>query len=657
MDKYLLDHIEELNRDDFNNPMLYKLLFECKSTSERQMNINKLGKRASELKIKKAFEDTVQAYKSDLKNLKGLPDTENTTNFTILEPGTEVPKRIAKDMKHITGQLNCGRWICNDNGVSIWTEKGEIEVCSHPIFPIRVLKNLETGKYKVELVYDWHGIKSIFMPREILASATKIIELAGYGVLIKARSASYFSEYLTDMEKLNPNVIQVVSSTSRLGWVEDDKTNYFLPYYDEIVYDNMTDFKVLYESIQPTGSKEKWYECVKEIRARKQPEVLINLAASFSSVLIRPCRALSFIVSLWGGTGIGKSVILKLCASVWADPKEGKYIADAKDTPVAMEIKQDILNSLPMLLDDLAQINNQNNGDYSNLIYRWCAGNGRARGTKEATLRPSKHWENCVITNGERSMVTETTQGGAINRVIDIEASGENLFDGKTGSKTIEVINDNYGWAGEEFIGVIMQLGFDEIYRLYGEFYDKIKKAAEEEGTEKEDKQITPMALILLADYLIEKHLFCDGVTIDIKQAISYLINKGAISEVETAYELLIDSIAVNSTKFGSGQNMSNVYPECWGTWMNDNKYIAIIPSQLEKMIGSKSLVRSFVSWAKRKDILICDKGKHQKNVQVTLGNEAKKTMKLYVIDTTYKRDGEDNTTIDEELYEELPWR
>jgi len=657
MDSIYLKHIEELNAEDFNNPALYKELFALQSAGERQMYINKLGKKANELKLKKAFDDTVHAFKSDLKNRRGS-DNDNYTAFSMLDNTSSLPPRIAEDMQHIPGQLKCGGWICTDDGVSIWTEKGEVEVCPHPIFPVRVLRNIETGKYKVELVYDWQGIKNIFMPREVLASSTKVIELAGYGVLIKARSASYFSEYLTDMERFNPEIIRVFSSTSRLGWVEDGKTVCFLPYHKGIVYDNMTDFKVLYESIHPTGSKKKWYECVKEIRARKQPEVLINLAASFSSVLIKPCRALSFIVSLWGGTGIGKSVILKLCASVWADPKEGKYIADAKDTPVAMEIKQDILNSLPMLLDDLAQINSQNNGDYSNLIYRWCAGNGRARGTKEATLRPSKHWENCVITNGERSMVTETTQGGAINRVIDIEASGENLFNGKTGSKTIEVISENYGWAGEEFIDVIMQLGFDEVYRLYGEFYDKIKKAAEEEGAEKEDKQVTPMALILLADYLTEKYLFCDGITIDVKQAISYLVNKGAISEVETAYELLIDSIAVNSAKFGKDQDLTNAnYPECWGTWMKDKKYIAIIPSQLEKMIGSKNLVRSFISWAKRKDILLYDKGKNQKNVQVTVGNDAQKIMKLYVIDTTYKRDGEDNTAIDEELYAELPWR
>ena len=245
---------------------------------------------------------------------------------------------------------------------------------------------------------------------------------------------------MSDIESLNPELVREYTSTSRLGWIEyrDPDNNIvkkFLPYQQEVVFDNELNMKTLFDSITCNGDKKTWYDLIKAERARNKPELNVNLAASFASVLVEPCGALPFIVSLWGGTGIGKSVILKICTSVWADPGEGKYITDAKATSTAMEIRLNILNSLPMTLDDMAQVNRQYDEDFSELIYRWCAGKGRDRSNKELGLNKLTSWRNCTLTNGERSLVDESTQGGAVNRVIDIEASGEEIYNGKSGNK------------------------------------------------------------------------------------------------------------------------------------------------------------------------------------------------------------------------------
>lgn len=651
MDNYYLKHIEELTREDFDKPELFQELFALSTNSERQLYINKLSERARDLKIKTYFQESLRAYKTDLKHLN-TTDKESYTSFSILDNTSRLPAKIAEDMKHIPGQLKCGSWICDDNGIRIFTDKGEIEVCSHPIFPVKVLRNIESGTYKVELVYDWQGVKSIFVPREALASTTKIVELAKYGVLVKARSNGWFSEYFTDMEKLNPEIIRVFASTSKLGWVEDGKTICFIPYHKDIVYDNETNFKTLYESIRPSGSKDDWYECVKAIRAKRQPEVLLNLAASFASALIHIVNTLPFIVSLWGRTGIGKSVLLKLCASVWGDPGEGKFITDAKSTPVAMEIRQNVLNSLPMLIDDMAQLNRQNNGDYSDLIYKWCAVGGRSRGTKNMTLQAETHWENCVITNGERSMVDETTQGGAINRVIDIESSGEFLFDGEDGRDTVKTISKNFGWAGEDFINVVMQLGAETINKMFNESYKAIRDAAKEKGVEKEEKQVMPMALMLLADEIIETHLFNDGIRVDIQQAISYLRDKGEISETKAAYRNLMDVVMANSSRFANEPaDMDQIRGiECWGCYLKkDREYVAILPTYLKNLLDAPGLQKAFISWANKEGILMHDKTKNTKTLKV-----GEKAVRFYVINTTYGIDEEEE---EEALQEELPFK
>jgi hypothetical protein len=262
------------------------------------------------------------------------------------------------------------------------------------------------------------------------------------------------------------------------------------------------------------------------------------------------CGALPFIVSLWGGTGIGKSVILKLCTSVWADPGEGKYITDAKATSTAMEIRLSILNSLPMTLDDMAQVKSVYGDDFAPFIYRLCAGKGRDRSNKELGLNKLTNWRNCTITNGERSLVNDSTQGGAVNRVIDIEASGDILFSGDEGNKTVNIIDHNYGFAGRDFIDVLDDIGLDAVNPIMTKYFEAIKESAATNDTEKEDKQIVPMALILLADEIAESELFKDGVRLDIDKCFEYLKDKNSVSENRRAYDYLRDKVVEYNLKF-----------------------------------------------------------------------------------------------------------
>jgi len=629
---YLLKDIERLEKADFLNPELYQELLTIENGLDRELMTSRVSERAKDLKIKREFEKTLATVKRELRNrnsVSGQGDS-NDTNFSILSNDIELPVKIAEHMKHIPGQLKCGSWICEDEGIKVFTEKGVVTICPHPIVPVRILRNIETERYKVEIVFALRGqIQSIFVNREMLASPSKILELAAYAVIIKARTAPLLCEYFADMETYNPDVLREFASTGKLGWVKHKDEDYFIPYDKEIIFDSENDFKALYTSIKPKGSKDKWYSWVKDIRKKKQIAFLINFAACFASVLAKPCDTLPFIVSLWGRTGIGKSVILKVCASVWADPDEGKFISDPKATATAMELRLDALNSLPMLMDDMAQITKRGD-DYSELIYKWCAKNGKNRATKTLGLNRPTSWTNCTLTNGERPIVDDFTQGGAINRVIDIECN-ETIFDGEYGKDTVKLISKNYGHAGEDFIDAVKSIGFDAINKKYGEFYNEIRAEAKNQGVEKEDKQAMAMALILTADSLIEEYLFKDGIKIDLSAAITYLRNKGEISEAENTYKKIMDEVTIHIQNFAENLDTAMIAGrEFWGVWV-DTTTIGIVPTAFKRIIEEKSLEKPFLSWAKANGVLKTDTGKHQKTVRYL-----KKPMKLYVIDTTY---------------------
>lgn len=634
----LLECVDKLDKESLLSLELMDELFLVESEAEREVYRQKLEEQALSFNIKSKFNKLYNASKKDYNASKReVPATvgENITDF--------------RSLGGIEKQLYCGDWIANDEGVWIYTEKGRANASYHPIYPTRILRNSETGQYKVELEFVIRGkIRRTLVDRDVIASSTKILKLANDSVQVTAINAPYLVKYLADVEALNPDIITEYSSTSRLGWIEDidangEKIKKFLPYEKEVVFDNELNTKALFDSITNCGHRDKWYSLVKEIRARKQTEVLINIAASFASVLVEPCGALPFIVSLWGGTGIGKTVVLMLATSIWADPSEGAYMTDAKATNTAMEIRLNILNSLPMTLDDMAQVKNQYDEDFSQLIYRWCAGKGRDRSNASLGLNKLTSWRNCTITNGERSLVDESTQGGAVNRVIDIEASGEVLFSGEDGNRVARLLKENYGFAGEEFIRVIAEDGYiNHVNTIVNEYFNKIKDCAKSHGVEKEDKQIMPMALILAADEIIESELFKDGIRLDLEKCCDYLKNKGEVSEHKRAYEYIQDILVSQHYHFLENQSAIPVgNTEVYGCWIDNNK-VAIISSAFDKIMKDGNFQsRAFLSWAAKEGIIETDSNGNKKVQKKLFGNN-RRCVILYTEETAENEDFSD---------------
>lgn len=341
------------------------------------------------------------------------------------------------------------------------------------------------------------------------------------------------------------------------------------------------------------------------------------MAASYASVLVQPIGLNPFIVSLWGGTGIGKTVALKLATSVWADPGEGQYMTDAKATQTAMEIRLNVLNSLPMTLDDMAQIKNHADEDFSQLIYRWCAGKGRDRSNVDLSLNRMTSWRNCTITNGERSLVDESTQGGAVNRVIDVECE-EPLFDAVSGNAVCKCVQANFGYSGLDFIRLLEQLDINELSKRYQERVEEIRIFSKNQGEEKEDKQIQPMALLLLADEITEHYLFQDGIKLQTKDCIKFLKNKGEVSEHKRAYDYICDQVRLNDFHFASSSTdiWEKNIPQ-WGFYYKES-YIAILPVQFETMLKDGGFQgRAFKSWAKKNGLLLTNSGRTDLRISI----------------------------------------
>lgn len=570
----------------------------------REVMIQEAMDRAEQLKCLTKFKTLINAAKKEEKRLIELAKRD-------VRAGAKTSNNVT-DFTGCDESYDCGAWVANDNGVRTYTVMGERLACYHPIIPVARMINIQTGKEKVKLKFKKGAMwKDIVIDKSIIASSSKIVALADYGVSVTSENSKALVSYLSDVENLNVEEIEVRNSTSKLGWIKDD----FVPYDVNVYFDNESNFKMLYESIRKEGKREKWYDLVKGIRATSRLEPKIYMASAFASVLIEPLNALPFIVNLWGDTGKGKTVALMLAASIYAFPGNNEYVTDPKSTITALETRTNFLNNFPVLIDDMSQIKNRFDDDFSTLVYFLCSGKGKERSNVNLGINATNSWKNVFLTNNEHSLVTETMQGGAVNRIIDVEMEEGYIFD--NGNHVVEVIKKNYGYAGEEFIELVKDISFDEISKIQKDFQQRIQDRAKEIGVEKEEKQVLPMSIILTADKLATENLFNDGQYLDFETCFNLLKDKDAVSENQRAYEYMISEIGINKNNFIIQGSNRDDYRQIWGVL--ENGYAILLKNIFDKICKEANCSsRTFLSWARKKDLIRVGKdGKNTLNKRI----------------------------------------
>lgn len=597
-----------------------------------------LTDRAVELGVKTKFEKLVSAYKK----AKAKYDKDNKQEVTV-------PNNLERmtDFDGKYEQMRCGNWIANGNGIRTFNPfGGEILACYHPILPIQRLINAETGKEKIKLVYKkGNKWKDIIIDKGVIASANKIVGLADYGVSITSENARNLVKYLSDIENMNIDLIGTQMSTSKLGWIEGE----FMPYGANIIFDNETRFKDAYDSIHEFGTEDTWMSLVRKIRKSERFEPKIYLAGSLASALVEPLNALPFIVNLWGDTGKGKTVAIMLAASCWAYPGGSDYVTDPKTTVTALELRLDFLNNLPMLIDDMAQLKDKYSGDFSELVYMLCSGKGKDRANATLGLNKSTTWRNVILTNGEHSLVTETMQGGAVNRIIDVEMSEGYIFE--NGNSIVETIKQNYGFCGQRFIDAVNEIGIPRIKEMQQDFLNRIVDRAKELGVEKEEKQTLPMSILLTADKIATDYIFEDGEYLDFKTCVDILKNKGEVSENDRAYDYIMSEIAINMNKFKPDKYTGDYKGEIWGSI--ERGYVIILSNVFNRMCEKGNFSsKSFLSWADKQGLIQTDKGRNTKKKR--LDGSSSWCVFLKIQDESIDSDG--FMKVPEDMQEELPF-
>jgi len=509
----------------------------------------------------------------------------------------------------------CGHWKTDRGYVyQIGPKEQVIVACPHPILPVRILKNVDTGDEKVEIYFKKSTkgkYQSIIVDRNVIASNMKIVELSKSGVNVISDTARFLVNYFYECLAYGQDQIETVESISRLGYIKDYG---FSPYYKGLVFDGENAYRKIFNAVKSNGDYEVWRDHVREIRkiVRDKYDNPVNKAklgarlvidASFASVILEKLGDLSFFVHLWGvESGTGKTVALMAAASVWADPNPGVYIQTFNSTSVGLERYAAFFGNLPMIIDETQLAKRKGGIDLSTKIYELTQGTGRTRGTKDGVAYTAS-WRLCFISSGETPIVQENDGAGAHNRAFEIETeSGNPIIE--DGHLTAEIVRENYGHAGREWIDIIDR-NDDSIIERMKVAYSSAYQYFLDQGIT--GKQAMAGAVLFATDIAVSGYIFHDyepGNCLTWDDIIGFMKKSETVDINQRAYAFLVDWIAQNSQRFQDPHGISASSGDVYGR--STGRSTIIINSVFVKVMSENGFNgKALKEWLRARGLIV----------------------------------------------------
>lgn len=543
-----LNGIQQLQISEPFPDELFYHIFDIEDLVERTQYIEAAKNIARAIKRGSEFNSVLKAFFTDYQ--QRMRSTGNVTSFT----GQPL-------------ELECGGWVTSDMG--IYTEKLDnkgfpvrIMACSHPILPVRILKNVDSSEERVSLAYfkygDWQYTT---VNREVCADNAAIVKvLSKIGIEVTSENAKFLVRYISDCIGMNPSKLQPVRAINRLGWCGSE----FMPYAEDIVYDGDKDYEPIFRNIKSDGSFDIWKEHCSELRKNKI--VRMAFAASAGSVLIELLNILPFVFHIWSGTsGTCKTVALMAAMSIWGNPKMGGLVKTMNTTKVGIMRNSAFLCNLPYAGDELQTMKDKWMTNFDQLIYQITEGIDRGRGRATGGVEETKTWRCSYLFTGEEPITKSNSRAGSKNRVIEVEVDEKLLNDG---NHTVSILTENYGFAGKMLIEYLQNTETQKLREEYKRLFDEMCKL------DTTEKQAMAMSCILVADRILTELIFTDESALTINDVKQYLRSANEVDLAERSYQSVLNWVAKNPIRFQNPNGTDAVNRgEVWGKILEDEKH------------------------------------------------------------------------------------
>lgn len=479
------------------------------------------------------------------------------TDFEKKYPGSIPPKPEKEAAKEgfsgldefFDDDVTFGKFLVNDDGITANIAGEDIVVCMNPIIISERRENINSHEESIEIAFrlpvetTW---RRVVIPTEKAFTKAGIVKaLASRCCDVTEDSAKYLIAFLRYFRSKNLDKIKYAKVSEKLGWMDNKQ---FVPFTSDVSFDSARAGAnaEIGESLRAHGDSAVWIDGIKKFRAL--PTSLpsrIMMAGSASAPIVGLLKVLPFWVHMTGNGTTGKSVTMRMCATIWGyAPLNGGWMQTMNTTVNSLEDLANFSNNLPLCLNELQLLQRKDPRAFAEFVYRMCEGNGRRRLGRDALQKKAGHWYTTVLSCGEDHVVTEMDRGGALSRVIDLVVDEPIMPKDELKPFCERVLDTSYGHAGKQIIEALAKMDTDNIRKEIADITDRLSKMG------KATKQVDSAAILLWADMLLEKVVFKDGVLITNEEILSYLKTEEEIDDDLKAFNRLKSIVSENINNF-----------------------------------------------------------------------------------------------------------
>jgi hypothetical protein len=334
----------------------------------------------------------------------------------------------------------------------------KIMIVPYDLFPVDILvTNKEHVVHMVALRPDGSQTvtlaqKSVVSKDETLKSLANQNVIASFGAL---NDNNLFYYIRASVEKMSMEKAPVRVPES-YGWQKDDTFVFAGQIYSKgkPVAIPMAGLENIVNNTQPTGSIEVWRSWINLLIRHEMYDHLAIVLAGAGSPLMR-------FTGIYGMTyhcaardsGTGKSLALEGAASIWGHPAH--YRTGKSTSMVAMQQRLGLLNSLPLVTDEITSRNRETPNWFSEFLLDMTEGRGKERmesGANKERINNSTWMSNAIMSSN--TYVVDSLTGlrkvgseGEMRRLLEFRMNDKEVWT-HAEVALIKSLQDNYGVAG-----------------------------------------------------------------------------------------------------------------------------------------------------------------------------------------------------------------
>jgi hypothetical protein len=335
-----------------------------------------------------------------------------------------------------------------------------VPILPYDLFVVDILQNPE-GEHVVHmLALRPMGSVQVTLPqRAVVSKDDTCKELAQQNVVsaIGSGNDKNLFEYVRACVEEASVTRHTVKVPASYGW-QDDGTfvhseRIFAPGVPPRIVP-MLELGNINKSTQPSGSLDHWRAVNKLLIGRKQYNIIAMSLVGFGAPLMKFTGFYGMTYHL-GSTqsGTGKTLALELAASIWGHPVH--YRVGKKTSDVAMQQRLGMLNSLPLVCDEITDKNRRDFEWFPAFLFDMTEGRGKERmesGANKERLNLST-WSSLALMSSN-THVTDYLTGarkhsseGELRRLLEMTMEQQIVWQPHE-VVTLKLLHENYGTAG-----------------------------------------------------------------------------------------------------------------------------------------------------------------------------------------------------------------